>query len=113
MLQSNAILASLSAPHLKPVHLPQKTILHEAGDTIKSVYFPVNVVISLVITLESGETTEAAMIGRDGAVGIASALDGKIAMSLRACQNHDRFFLHHPAVDPFSKRDRATAATGV
>jgi CRP-like cAMP-binding protein len=88
MLQSNAILASLSAgdasalaPHLKPVHLPQKTILYEAGDTIKSVYFPVNVVISLVITLESGETTEAAMIGRDGAVGIASALDGKIAMS--------------------------------
>lgn len=88
MLQSNAILASLSAgdasalaPHLRPVHLPQKTVLYEAGDTIKSVYFPVNVVISLVITLESGEMTEAAMIGRDGAVGIASALDGKIAMS--------------------------------
>jgi CRP-like cAMP-binding protein len=87
MLQSNAILASLSAadasalrPHLKSIHLPQKTVLHEAGDTIKSVYFPTSAVISLVVTLESGETTEAAMIGKDGGVGIASALDGKIAM---------------------------------
>jgi CRP-like cAMP-binding protein len=85
---SSAALASLSAgdaaalaSHLKPVHLPQKTVLYEAGDTIKSVFFPVNVVISLVITLESGEMTEAAMIGKDGAVGIASALDGRIAMS--------------------------------
>jgi len=86
--QSNAILASLSAgdastlrPRLKPIHLPQKTILYEAGDTIKSVYFPTSAVISLVITLETGETTEAAMVGKDGAVGVASALDGKIAMS--------------------------------
>jgi len=37
-------------------------------------------VVSLVVTLSTGETTEAAMVGRDGAIGIASALDGKIAM---------------------------------
>jgi CRP-like cAMP-binding protein len=88
MLQSNSILASLSAgdlstlrPHLKSIHLPQKTILNEAGDTIKSVYFPVTAVVSLVATLESGETTEAAMVGKDGAVGMASALDGKVTVS--------------------------------
>jgi CRP-like cAMP-binding protein len=88
MLRSNAILASLSAgdasalrPHLKPAHLPQKTVLYEAGDTVRSIYFPTNAVISLVITLESGEVTESAMVGKDGAIGIASALDGKIAMS--------------------------------
>src|SRR3954449_9878483 len=88
MFERNAILASLSTgdvssirPHLKAIHLPQKTILYEAGDTIKSVYFPTTAVISLVITLETGETTEAAMVGKDGAVGVASALDGKIAMS--------------------------------
>jgi CRP-like cAMP-binding protein len=86
--ESNAILASLSAgdessirPHLKALHLPQKTVLYEAGDTIRSVYFPLSAVISLVITLETGETTEAAMVGKDGAVGIVSALDGKIALS--------------------------------
>jgi CRP-like cAMP-binding protein len=88
MFQSNAILASLSAsdvsalrPHLKATHLQQKTVLYEAGDLINAVYFPINAVVSLVVTLATGETTEAAMVGRDGAVGIASALDGKVAMS--------------------------------
>jgi CRP-like cAMP-binding protein len=88
MLQSNAILTSLSEgdaaalrPHLKATHLEQKTVLFEAGDTISAVYFPTTAVVSLVLALGSGEMTEAAMVGRDGAVGIASALDGKVAMS--------------------------------
>jgi CRP-like cAMP-binding protein len=88
MLHSNAILASLSAsdasalrPHLKATHLQQKTVLYEAGDLVDKVYFPINAVVSLVVTLATGEMTEAAMVGRDGAIGIASALDGKVAMS--------------------------------
>src|SRR3954454_16834812 len=88
MFQSNAILASLSAsdtaalrPYLKAAHLQQKSVLYEAGDRIKAVYFPTNAVVSLVVRLATGETTEGAMVGRDGAVGIASALDGKIAMT--------------------------------
>src|SRR4051794_19733152 len=88
MLRSNAILSSLSAsdaaalrPHLKATHLPQKTVLYEAGDTIDMVYFPTTAVVSLVVTFASGEMTEAAMVGRDGAIGISSALDGKVAMS--------------------------------
>jgi CRP-like cAMP-binding protein len=88
MLQSNAILTSLSEsdaaalrPHLKATHLEQKTVLFEAGGTIRAVYFPTTAVVSLVLTLASGEMTEAAMVGRDGAVGIASALDGKVALT--------------------------------
>jgi CRP-like cAMP-binding protein len=88
MLQSNAILASLSEsdvaalrPHIKATHLPQKTVLYETGATIKAVYFPTTAVVSLVVTLASGEMTEAAMVGKDGAIGIASALDGKVAVS--------------------------------
>jgi CRP-like cAMP-binding protein len=87
MLPSNAVLASLPAsdiaalrPHLKATHLEQKTVLYEAGDTITSVYFPINAVVSLVVTLATGETTEAAMVGKDGAVGMAAALDGKVTM---------------------------------
>ncbi|MGY4363754.1 CRP-like cAMP-binding protein [Bradyrhizobium sp. i1.7.7] len=47
MLQLNAILASLPEgdkaalkPHLKAIHLQQKTVLYETGDTISAVYFP-------------------------------------------------------------------------
>jgi CRP-like cAMP-binding protein len=87
MFRSNVILASLSAsdasalrPHLKATHLQQKTVLYEAGDLIDAVYFPTTACVSLVVTLATGETTEGAMVGRDGAIGIASALDGKVAM---------------------------------
>jgi CRP-like cAMP-binding protein len=87
MLHSNAILDSLSAsdvaalrPHLKTTHLEQKAVLFDAGDTINTVYFPTSAVVSLVVTLATGEMTEAAMVGRDGAVGTASALDGKVAL---------------------------------
>ncbi|MET4024327.1 Crp/Fnr family transcriptional regulator [Bradyrhizobium sp. S3.2.12] len=88
MPHTNAILASLSAsdtaalrPHLKATHLQQKTVLYEAGDTINAVYFPLGAVVSLVVSLATGEVTEAAMVGRDGAIGMASALDGRVAMS--------------------------------
>ena len=88
MLQFNAILSSLSSsdaaslrPHLRTVHLQQKHVLYEAGGIIKSVYFPTSAVISLVVTLTEGETTEAAMVGNDGAIGMASAMDGKRAPS--------------------------------
>ena len=68
MLHSNAILASLSAsdtaalrPHLKATHLQQKTVLYETGDLIETVYFPVSAVVSLVVSLATGEMTGAAV----------------------------------------------------
>ena len=104
MLQSNAILTSLSEsdtaalrPHLKATHLEQKRVLFEAGDTISAVYFPTTAVVSLVLTLASGEMTEAAMVGRDGAVGIASALDGKVAMSRAIVQLGGNAMVCEPA----------------
>ena len=88
MLHANALLAALSPsdtaalrPHLKATHLQQKTVLYETGGLIKAVYFPINAVASLVVSLSTGEMTEAAMVGRDGALGMASALDGKVALS--------------------------------
>jgi CRP-like cAMP-binding protein len=101
---SNAILASLTerdlrtlGPHLKPVHLTQKTILYESGEFIPSIYFPTKAVISLVVTLATGETSEAAMVGRDGAAGIASALDGKIAINRAIVQLSGEAFSCDPA----------------
>jgi CRP-like cAMP-binding protein len=38
--------------------------------------------VSLVVTLESGDMVEAAMVGSDGVVGASAALDGRISLSL-------------------------------
>jgi CRP-like cAMP-binding protein len=84
----NLLLASLSAsdaaaivPHLRSVQLEHQSILLDAGDLIKAVYFPTGAIISLVVGLSTGETVEAAMVGKDGVVGAASALDGKISLN--------------------------------
>jgi len=88
MSEVNALVASFSAsdaaalqPHLKRVRCESKQVLFESGDRISSVYFPLSCVISLVISLSSGEMIEAAMVGKDGVVGAAAALDGKKSLS--------------------------------
>jgi len=93
MPKSNAILSSLSEsdaaslrPHLRTISLKQKEVLYEAGETIKFVYFPLDAVVSLVVTLTDGQTTEAAMVGNDGAIGMPSSMDGKLAPSTAIVQ---------------------------
>jgi CRP-like cAMP-binding protein len=55
--------------------------LFDADEQIRHVYFPIGAVVSLVITLSTGETVEAAMVGKDGVVGASAALDGKVSLS--------------------------------
>jgi CRP-like cAMP-binding protein len=85
---SNQVLASLLPadlglllPHLRFVDLPQETVLFEFGGTVNRVFFPHNGIVSLVVELASGDMIEAAMIGREGAVGGLSALDTNISVS--------------------------------
>jgi len=73
---TNLLLASLSAadlkllePHLRPFEFPQHKVLFEAGDPVSGCYFPYDAVVSLVVTLSTGEMIEAAMVGRDGIFG--------------------------------------------
>jgi CRP-like cAMP-binding protein len=90
---SNQILAALTAadrdmllPHLKVVELPQATVLFDAGDSIRTVYFPHTGIVSLVVDLTSGDMIEAAMIGRDGLAGGAAALNGDVSLNKAVMQ---------------------------
>src|ERR1019366_10692792 len=85
---SNQVLASLPPPdlglllpYLRFVDLPQESVLFEAGGTVDRIYFPHSGIVSLVVELASGDTIEAAMIGREGVVGGLSALDTKTSVS--------------------------------
>ncbi len=84
---SNQVLASLAPadldwllPQLRSIELPQEMVLFEAGDEINRVIFPHAGIVSLVVELSSGETIEAAMIGREGVVGGASTLNSRISI---------------------------------
>jgi CRP-like cAMP-binding protein len=85
---TNQMLAALSAtdlaalkPYLKAVDLPQGLVLFEVGQPIDRVYFPHSGVVSLVVPLESGETIESAMVGRESLVGGAAGLDGRASLN--------------------------------
>jgi len=73
--------SKLLAPYLKPAKFEQQHVLFEADQQIRHVYFPTGAVVSLVITLSTGEIIEAAMVGMDGVVGASAALDGQISLS--------------------------------
>ena len=84
----NRLLASLPAdafsaisPHLKIVELKFGDVVAETGSPIRQVYFPYSGVISLVVELEIGAMVETAMVGRDGVLNAAPALDGKVSLN--------------------------------
>jgi CRP-like cAMP-binding protein len=68
-------------PHLRQVTLARGMRLHETGDVIERIYFPLSGVISIVVHLQSGEMIEAAMLGRDSVVGGSAVLNGKLAVN--------------------------------
>jgi CRP-like cAMP-binding protein len=59
-------------PYLEPVGLPAGKILYEAGDAMRHVIFPEHGVVALVASTSDGATTEVAVIGREGVVGLPS-----------------------------------------
>jgi CRP-like cAMP-binding protein len=58
------------APHLKPVSLQRREVLHRPGEVIRHVYFPVSCLISITLTTREGQTAEAGMAGFREMVGV-------------------------------------------
>jgi CRP-like cAMP-binding protein len=63
-------------PHLRLVTLPLGTVLYESGDTQRYVYFPIDAIVSLLYVLRDGASAEIAVVGNDGAIGIALFMGG-------------------------------------
>src|SRR5947209_20440016 len=57
--------------HLSNVTFEYRKSLYEASRPIEHVYFPIDGVASLVITMRDGASAEVGTIGRDGMVGLA------------------------------------------
>jgi CRP-like cAMP-binding protein len=75
-LRANGILQHLSSktlvliePYLHKMKLAQGVVLHETGEPITNVYFPLSGMVSMLAVLKTGEAIEAGIIGREGFVG--------------------------------------------
>ena len=64
-------------PHLKLVALPLGKVLYESGDTLRHIYFPTDSIVSLLYVLEDGASAEIAVVGNDGAIGVALFMGGE------------------------------------
>lgn len=82
--RQNRILAALPAKEyarlvddLELVIFPPGDVLYQSGDSLAFVYFPTTCIVSLTFSTENGSSTELAMTGNDGLVGIPLVLGGE------------------------------------
>lgn len=64
-------------PSLKQVSLKQGDRLHNPGEEIKYLYFPLNCVLSITVTMMDGTTAEAGLVGKQEVIGINAFMGGR------------------------------------
>jgi CRP-like cAMP-binding protein len=92
--RDNRLLASLPdadyeaiVPHLERVAMPLGMAVYESGDAQGFVYFPADSIVSLLYVLESGASTEIAVTGNEGLVGISLFMGGESTPSRAVVQS--------------------------
>lgn len=81
--RENHLLAALAEdeqarlfPHLQLVDMPLGSVLYESGDLLRQVYFPADCIVALLYVLADGASTEIALTGNEGLIGIALFMGG-------------------------------------
>ena len=64
-------------PALELVDLALGEIVYNPGERMHWVYFPTGSVVSLIYTMENGDTAEMGLVGNEGVVGVALVLGGE------------------------------------
>lgn len=72
---------------LELVSLKLGQVLHESNGKMHFVYFPVDAIVSLLFVLENGSSTEIAVVGNEGIVGISLFMGGETTPSRAVVQS--------------------------
>jgi CRP-like cAMP-binding protein len=73
--------------HLEPVELPLGAVLYESGNRLTHVYFPTTAIVSLIYVMDDGATTEIAIVGNEGIVGVSLFMGGESTTSQAVVQS--------------------------
>ncbi|MGM0536129.1 MAG: Crp/Fnr family transcriptional regulator [Pseudomonadota bacterium] len=74
-------------PYLERVELTLGESLVESGKVMRHVYFPVDCIVSLLCVMEDGDSTEIAVVGAEGIVGISLFMGGETTPSRAVVQS--------------------------
>ena len=72
---------------LEFVKLPLGLVVFESGSKLRHLYFPASGIVSLLYAMENGASTEIAVIGNEGVVGIALFMGGESTPSRAVVQS--------------------------
>ena len=74
-------------PNLEPITMPLGWPVYESGGPLNHLYFPTTSIVSLLYVMESGASTEIAVTGNDGLVGISLFMGGESTPSRAVVQS--------------------------
>lgn len=74
-------------PDLELIPMPLGWTLSESGDHVNFLHFPVSGIISLIYDLEDGSSSEIALVGNEGMVGISIFMGGESMPSSTVVQS--------------------------
>jgi CRP-like cAMP-binding protein len=74
-------------PYLGFVSMPLGRVLYESGDTLKHIYFPTDSIVSLLYVMKDGASAEIAVVGNEGAIGVALFMGGETTPSRAIVQS--------------------------
>ncbi|WP_153111030.1 Crp/Fnr family transcriptional regulator [Propionivibrio limicola] len=74
-------------PYLEAVPMPLGHVLYESGVQMRHVYFPTTAIVSLLYVMEDGASTEIAIVGNEGIVGVSLFMGGETTPSRAVVQS--------------------------
>jgi CRP-like cAMP-binding protein len=75
------------APDLELAPMPLGEPLYESGGHLQHVYFPTTAIVSLLYVMENGASSEIAVVGNDGMLGISQFMGGDTTPSRAVVQS--------------------------
>jgi CRP-like cAMP-binding protein len=67
--------------HFRTIELRAGELLARPDDEIRTVYFPHSGIVSFLVEVAEGDMVQTGMVGRDGVVGAAQAIDDKVSIN--------------------------------
>lgn len=63
-------------PHMQIMEVDAKEVLHQAGEAIRFMYFPISALMTMLMPTSDGSTVELSLVGREGFTGVSALLNG-------------------------------------
>jgi CRP-like cAMP-binding protein len=73
--------------HLEPAPMRLGQVLHEPGEHMAYVYFPITAIASLLYVTVEGASAEIAVVGNDGVVGVSLFMGGETSINRAVVQS--------------------------